>query len=90
MNDFQYYTPTKVVFGRGTAEQAGQLVKEQGGTRALVHFGGRSARESGLLDRVMQDGWKSLTSKETGRIGGLITKKKRENEKNDKSITNVN
>ncbi len=42
------------------------------------------AEELGLLDRVMQDGWKSLTSKETGRIGGLITKKKRENEKNDK------
>ena len=41
------------------------------------------AEELGLLDRVMQDGWKSLTSKETGRIGGLITKKKRENEKND-------
>lgn len=53
MNDFQYYTPTKVVFGRGTEEQAGQLVKEQGGTRALVHFGGRSARESDLLDRVL-------------------------------------
>ena len=33
------------------------------------------AEELGLLDRVMQDGWKSLTSKETGRIGGLITKK---------------
>lgn len=48
------------------------------------------AEELGLLDRVMQDGWKSLTSKETGRIGGLITKKKRENKKNDKSITNVN
>ena len=48
------------------------------------------AEELGLLDRVMQDGWKALTSKETGRIGGLITKKKRENEKNDKSITNVN
>ena len=48
------------------------------------------AEELGLLDQVMQDGWKSLTSKETGRIGGLITKKKRENEKNDKSITNVN
>ena len=42
-----------MVFGRGTEEQAGQLVKEQGGTRALVHFGGRSARESGLLDRVL-------------------------------------
>ena len=43
------------------------------------------AEELGLLDRVMKDGWKSLTSKETGRIGGLI-----KNDKNDKSITNVN
>ena len=48
------------------------------------------AEELGLLDRVMKDGWKSLTSKETGRIGGLITKKKRQNDKNDKNITNVN
>ena len=51
------------------------------------------AEELGLLDRVMQDGWKSLTSKETGKIGGLITKKKRQtgnNEKNDKNITNIN
>ena len=45
------------------------------------------AEELGLLDRVMKDGWKSLTSKETGRIGGLITKKKRQNDKNDKNIT---
>ena len=36
------------------------------------------AEELGLLDRVLSDGWKSLTSKETGRIGGLMTKKKRE------------
>lgn len=48
------------------------------------------AEELGLLDRVMKDGWKSLTSKENGRIGGLITKKKRQNDKNDKNITNVN
>ena len=48
------------------------------------------AEELGLLDRVMKDGWKSLTSKETVRIGGLITKKKRQNDKNDKNITNVN
>ena len=48
------------------------------------------AGELGLLDLVMKDGWKSLTSKETGRIGGLITKKKRQNDKNDKNITNVN
>ena len=48
------------------------------------------AEELGLLDRVMKDRWKSLTSKETGRIGGLITKKKRQNDKNDKNITNIN
>lgn len=34
------------------------------------------AEELGLLDRVLKDGWKSLSSKETGRIGGLITKKR--------------
>ena len=36
------------------------------------------AEELGLLDKVMQSGWKSLTSKETGRIGGIVTKKRRE------------
>lgn len=35
------------------------------------------AEELGLLDRVLQNGWRSLSSKETGRIGGMITKRKR-------------
>ncbi len=36
------------------------------------------AEELGLLDRVLTDGWKSLSSKETGRIGGMLAKKKRQ------------
>ena len=36
------------------------------------------AEELGLLDKVMETGWKSLSAKETGRIGGLITKKRRQ------------
>ena len=36
------------------------------------------AEEMGLLDRVLSDGWKSLSAKETGRIGGLMTKRKKE------------
>ncbi len=36
------------------------------------------AKELGYLDKVMTTGWKSLTAKESGRIGGIITKKKRE------------
>lgn len=35
------------------------------------------AEELGLIDKVHQGGWKSLTAKETGRIGGLMTKRKR-------------
>lgn len=33
------------------------------------------AEELGLLDQVLEEGWKSLSSKETGRIGGLMTKR---------------
>ena len=36
------------------------------------------AEELGLLDRVMNDGWKSLSSKETGRIGGMVNRMRRE------------
>lgn len=36
------------------------------------------AEELGLLDKVVSQGWKSLSAKETGRIGGLVTKKKKE------------
>ncbi len=36
------------------------------------------AEELGLLDKVLKEGWRSLTSKETGKIGGLVTKKRRE------------
>ncbi|MBP1755670.1 MAG: hypothetical protein H6Q59_2068 [Firmicutes bacterium] len=36
------------------------------------------AEELGYLDKVMATGWKSLTAKESGRIGGIITKRKNE------------
>ena len=35
------------------------------------------AEELGLLDRVLENGWKTLSAKETGRIGGLVTKRRR-------------
>ena len=52
MNNFTYYTPTKVVFGRDTDKQVGQLVKEQNCKKVLIHYGGQSAKRSGLLDRI--------------------------------------
>ena len=39
------------------------------------------AAELGVLDGVMPDGWKSLSAKETGRIGGLMTRRKRQEER---------
>ena len=53
MVNFQYYAPTKVVFGKNTEVQVGQLAKECGATKVLVHFGGNSAKGSGLLDRIL-------------------------------------
>ena len=41
------------------------------------------ARELGYLDKVMTSGWNSLTAKESGRIGGIITKRKREMKKQE-------
>ncbi len=52
MNNFVFYSPTKFVFGKGEENQAGKYVKEFGGTKVLVHFGGGSAVRSGLIDRV--------------------------------------
>lgn len=45
------------------------------------------ASELGLLDKVLEDGWKSLSAKDTGRIGGIITKRKKQmrSEVSDKS-----
>lgn len=36
------------------------------------------ATELGLLDKVMESGWKSLSAKESGRIGGIMTKRKKQ------------
>ena len=54
MLNFNYYTPTRVVFGKGTVEQVGALAAQQGAHKVLVHFGGGSAVRSGLIDRVLQ------------------------------------
>lgn len=52
MRNFEFFTPTKVVFGKNTEAQTGALVKAQGCKKVLVHFGGNSAKTSGLLDTV--------------------------------------
>ena len=52
MFGFEYYSPTKVIFGKGTENQAGELVKAYGAKKVVNHYGGKSAVKSGLIDRV--------------------------------------
>ena len=54
MKDFNYYSPTQVVFGRQSEEAVADLVKKYGGTKVLVHYGGGSAKRSGLLDKMLR------------------------------------
>jgi len=36
------------------------------------------AAELGLTDKITQTGWKSLTARESGRIGGILAKKRKD------------
>ena len=52
MRDFVYHAPTEVVFGKQSEEKVANLVKKYGGHKVLVHYGGKSAKKSGLLDKI--------------------------------------
>lgn len=54
MENFTYCTPTRYLFGRGTENETGRLAVETGMHKVLLVSGGKSARKSGLLDRVEQ------------------------------------
>ena len=53
MINFTYYSPTKVIFGKGTEMEVGAQIKLLNCKKVLVHYGSNSAMKSGLLDRVL-------------------------------------
>ncbi len=52
MENFNFYSPTEFVFGKGRENECGEYVKKHGGKKVLIHYGGGSVVRSGLLDRV--------------------------------------
>lgn len=70
MKKFVYYAPTKIVFGPDTELQAAELVKQYGGSRVLVIYGGKSAKKSGLLERVTDN--LRENGLETLALGGVV------------------
>ncbi len=54
MQDFRFYAPTEVVFGKDSEEHLVEMIKKYGGHKVLLHYGGHSAERSGLLGSVRQ------------------------------------
>ena len=52
MNNFEFYVPTKVIFGKDEESKVGEQVVAFGGSRVLLHYGSNSSKESGLIDKV--------------------------------------
>ena len=52
MQDFRYYSPTRVIFGREAENEVGDTVLKEGGKKVLIVFGGGHAVKSGLIKRV--------------------------------------
>jgi alcohol dehydrogenase YqhD (iron-dependent ADH family) len=69
-NDFTFFSPTKVVFGKGTEAQTGREIREFGGTRALVVYGSDRVIRTGLMGRVLD----SLDREGIGHVelGGVV------------------
>lgn len=53
-NNFKYYSPTEVIFGKDVEQETGKQLKRLGASHVLLVYGGNSARRSGLLDKVRQ------------------------------------
>lgn len=52
MNNFDWYAPTHIVFGRGTESEVSSLLKSSKCTRVLLHYGSGSVIRTGLLDKI--------------------------------------
>ncbi|QIR07654.1 iron-containing alcohol dehydrogenase [Salinivibrio costicola] len=65
MNNFEFYNPTRIVFGEGKIAELDRLIPAD--AKVLVLFGGQSARKTGTLDEVEQ----ALGQRQFGLFGGI-------------------
>jgi alcohol dehydrogenase YqhD (iron-dependent ADH family) len=54
MNDFVYYAPTKVYFGRDKHKEIGDIISEYGYKTIMMQYGKDSIKKSGLYDQIME------------------------------------
>lgn len=53
MLDFEFYTPTKVFFGKGKQHEVGKIINDYGYTKIMLQYGKGSIKQSGLYDEIM-------------------------------------
>ena len=70
MDRFQFFAPSEVLFGKNVEAKVGEMCKKYGAHKVLVHFGGNSAKKSGLLDRVCAS--LAQTGLEYVLLGGVV------------------
>ena len=69
MLDFEFVSPTHFVFGKNAEEKVGEKLADAGARKVLLHYGGSSAKKSGLLDRVKNS--LSASGIEVVELGGV-------------------
>lgn len=53
MLNFDYYSPTKIYFGKNRERELGSILKKQKCTKVLLHYGKSSIKELGLYDKIV-------------------------------------
>ncbi len=53
MQNFEFYTPTRMIFGKDTHKKVGEIIKGYGFSRILLHYGKSSIKKSGLYDEIV-------------------------------------
>ena len=53
MNDFTYYNPSKIEFGKDKENNIGEYLKNSGIKKVLLHYGQGSIKKKGLYERII-------------------------------------
>ena len=54
MLNFDFYSPTKIFFGKNREEEVGKIIKNYGYQKILLHYGQNSIKKIGLYDKVIE------------------------------------
>ena len=65
MNNFEYFNPVKIIFGKGQIKKLSELIPE--GSKVLMTYGGGSIKKNGVYDQVV----KAISSFEFYEFGGI-------------------